>query len=81
MDAEDGVTRHHQPVEQRRLVEIRLSVQDRHDQAVLGEHLAGDFRVAGLVRFEQRTMKAREAEQPGRQHEDAEQRDRDAALG
>ncbi len=65
VDAEDAVRGHDEPIEQRRLVEVVLAVEDRHQPAVGGEHLPRDFGVAHLLRFQQWCPQAGGEEQDG----------------
>ena len=73
MHAAERVRQHHQPVEERRLVEVRLALQQRHDPLAGRQHLARDLGVAALVRLQQVEVQAR-VEQEGRQGQQDEHR-------
>ena len=68
--AEHRVAEHDEPVEQRRLVEVRLALEVRHDPVAASEHLARDLRVAALVRLEQVERQRRVKEQGGKNDEE-----------
>src|SRR5262249_29187712 len=69
VNAECLVAHANQPVEERRLVEIRLAVQMRHDPVSAFQHFAWDFRVTALVRLQQVKVEPR-IEQYRRQQQD-----------
>ena len=54
VNPENTVTRHYRPVQQRRLVEIRLPVQRRDQEFSFREHLPGNLGVAGFLRLQKR---------------------------
>jgi hypothetical protein len=51
--AEEPVARRDEPVHQRRLVEIRLPLERRHDPVAAREHLAGNLSIPALVGLEE----------------------------
>ena len=53
-DAEHAVARHHHPVKQRRLLKPRHATKRRRDEIAALEHLAGDLRIARLIRSDER---------------------------
>ena len=77
-DAEDAIAGEDEPVEEGRLVEIRLVEQRRDEPVSAGQHLARNLGVASLVGLEEPEVETRIQEQ--RRHDD-EQRQREARGG
>ncbi len=72
LDAKHLIRQHHRPVKERRLVEVRLALERRHQPIAAGQHLARNLGVAALIRFKEMEVHPREQQDAREDNENGE---------